>query len=154
MPESSTNYTLQLLLQAQHPESRRKPGHHLLSYQWSNDSDGDSYWGPLPIPLDQTSFKFTIVDYTKSLESPTVKIDFVKVQGSEHSPFSEADTKSLQDGVASTRSVDGEEFNVWVFNDVPFAGAGNGFSFSVDIDDRSNPQDKWFVDPQMIVEEG
>ena len=154
MPESSTNYTLQLILQARHPESRRKPGHHLLSYQWSNESEGTSYLGPMPIPLDQTSFKFTILDYTKSLESPTVKVDFLKIRGTEHTPFNETATKSLQDGVAATRSVDSEEFTVWVFDDVPLANTGNGVSFSVDIDDPSNPQDKWFIDPQMIVEGG
>ena len=154
MPNTPTDYSLYLYIKPQRPQSTRKPGHQLLSYQWMGVATAEPYSGFMPIPLNQQNFQFAILDYTKTLQSPTVKIEFLKIQGSAHSPVDAAATTNLHNGVTSTGKVEWEEFNLFEFASVPMTNSGNGFSFSVDIDDPSNPQDKWFIDPQMIVEEG
>lgn len=154
MPESTSTYSLFLYIKPHGLQSQRKPGHSLLTYQWMDEYRAESYSGVLPIPLTQPNFQFRILDYTKTLQSPTVKIAFSKIQGNDHSPVDSTATTNLANGVSSTGKVDDEEFNLFEFAAVPLANPGNGFSFSVDVDDPSNPRDKWYIDPQMIVEDG
>jgi hypothetical protein len=151
----TTTYAIDLILRPQHKESSRRPNHHLLNYRWWDMTNNTQYTGTLPIPLeDHVPLNFRIFDYTKQLISPTLKIEFKPLQGNQaHSPFDPAITDALAEGVASIGAPAQEpDYTLFTFAAQTVTSIGTDFEFSVDIDDASNPQDKWFVDPQMIVE--
>jgi hypothetical protein len=101
-------------------------------------------------------FTFYVHDYTQTLSGPTLKVQFEPFPGGQGgSPFSARDTANLRSGVTATGSSGGGGgYTVFSFGPFTLANAGVEFEFSLKIDDDAKPPHRWFVDPQMIVEEG
>lgn len=152
----TTYRSIQMIIRDNPPESERKPGLKLMSFQWL-EADVEPYGGYMPITLPLNDpFTFYLRDYTKRLSGPALKVDFTPFPGSEDkSPFSQRDTADLQSGVAASIGPrDLGDYNVFGFGPFTLVNPGVEFEFSLEIDDDSKPPHKWFVDPQMIVEEG
>jgi hypothetical protein len=152
----TTYRNLQMIIRDSPPESERKPGSKLMSYQWLDANEG-AYLGYMPITLSANDpFTFYVHDYTKTLTGPKLIVQFEPFPGGQNSsPFSARDTADLRGGVAAASGpVAVNDYNVFSFGPFTLENPGVEFEFSLEIDDDSKPPHKWFVDPQMIVEEG
>ena len=151
----TTDRSIRLIVNSSPPDSRRRPGAKLMSYEWLNAAV-EPYDGEFPITLTSGDpFHFYLRDVTRSLVAPRLKVIFEPLPGNQaHSPFDAQVTADLRSGVSALNVSPGEEFNTWNYGPYVLANEGVEFEFSVEIDDQGVQRRVWYVDPQMIVEPG